>query len=120
MTSHFNINIENKTLKNKNYRKVIYTDKYQQIVLMSLNVGEYIDRERHAATQFFRIESGNGIAKIGRKKVILKDGVSLTIPQNTYHTITNTSKTLPLKLYTIYSPAQHKHGAVDKRQPDDH
>ena len=55
----FKINIERETIKNNNYRKVIYTDKFQQIVLMSLNVGEYIHQETHNGTQFFRIEQYN-------------------------------------------------------------
>ena len=113
---HFNI--EKETLKNTNYRKVVYTDKYQQLVLMSLNPKEYIYLEKHNATQFFRVEKGNGIAKVGGKDIKLKDGVSVTVPPNTFHKIINTGS-VPLKLYTIYSPPQHKPGTVDKRQPTD-
>lgn len=117
----FSINIENKTLSNKYYRKVIYTDEYQQIVLMSLNPGEYIHREKHNGTQFFRIEKGLGMAEIGmkNKKIKLKDGVSLSIPPHTFHKIINISKQEPLKMYTIYSPPQHKNDTIDKRQPID-
>ena len=77
MNKVFSINIEKETINNKNYRKVIYTDSKQQIVLMSLNPGEYIHREAHNGTQFFRIEQGTGIAEIGtiRKKIKLKDGI---------------------------------------------
>lgn len=123
------VNIEKETIKNKNYRKIIYTDKYQQIVLMSLNHGEYIHNEKHKATQFFRIESGNGYAEIkvsgntklsdnisSIKKIILKDGMSLSVPPNTFHKIVNTD-TKPLKLYTIYSPPVHDITDFDKRQP---
>ena len=113
---HFNI--EKETLKNTNYRKVVYTDKYQQLVLMSLNPKEYIHLEKHNATQFFRVEKGKGIAKVGGKKMKLKDGMSVTVPPNTFHKIINTGRA-PLKLYTIYSPPQHKPGTVDKRQPTD-
>ena len=113
---HFNI--EKETLKNTNYRKVVYTDKYQQLVLMSLNPKEYIHLEKHNATQFFRVEKGKGIAKVGGKDIKLKDGVSVTVPPNTFHKIINTGS-VPLKLYTIYSPPQHKPGTVDKRQPTD-
>ena len=113
---HFNI--EKETLKNKNYRKVVYTDKYQQLVLMSLNPKEYIHLEKHNATQFFRVEKGKGIAKVGGKDIKLKDGMSVTVPPNTFHKIINTGRK-PLKLYTIYSPPQHKPGTINKRQPDD-
>jgi mannose-6-phosphate isomerase-like protein (cupin superfamily) len=112
----FNTNIENATLSNKNYRKVLYTDKYQQLVLMSLNVGEYIHKEKHSGSQFFRVESGTGIAEINGRKVALKDGISLIVSPNTYHKIINTSKKHPLKLYSIYSPPQHRRRTVDKRQ----
>jgi mannose-6-phosphate isomerase-like protein (cupin superfamily) len=113
----FCINIEKETIKNKLYRKVIYTDKNQQIVLMSLNMGEYIPMETHKVTQFFRIESGKGYAEIDNKKIILKDGFSLSVPPNTNHKIVNTSK-LPLKLYTIYSPPVHGADEQDKRQSE--
>ncbi len=117
----FALDIEKETLKNNNYREVISTDKYQQLVLMCLNPGEYIHREKHNGTQFFRIEGGNGAAEIGSKREIvrLKDGVALTVKPNILHKIVNTSKTKKLKLYSIYSPPQHKHGRIDKRQPDD-
>lgn len=112
------VNIEKETIKNTNYRNVIYTDKYQQLVLMCLNVGEFIHLEKHVGTQFFRIEKGSGIAEIGIKKnkFLLKDGISLTVPPNTLHKIINTNKTEPLKLYTIYSPPQHKPNEITKRQ----
>jgi len=115
---HQDFNFEKKTLKNKNYRKVVYTDKYQQLVLMSMNPKEYIHLEKHNATQFFRVEKGKGIAKVGGKDIKLTDGMSVIVPPNTFHEIINTGRT-PLKLYTIYSPPQHKPGTVDKRQPTD-
>ena len=113
----FTTNIEKDTIKNNYYRKVIYTDKYQQIVLMSLDVGEYIHKEKHNATQFFRIEQGNGIAIIDNKSIKLVDGVALVVPPHTWHEIINNSKTQKLKLYTIYSPPEHNQNEVNKRQP---
>lgn len=112
------INIEKKTLANKHYRKVIYTDKWQQVVLMSLEVGESIPCESHDGTQFFRIESGNGSAKVEGKRgsIKLKNNSVLVVPANTKHEIKNTSKKYSLKLYTIYSPPQHKPKNVKKRQ----
>lgn len=116
----FALNIEKETLKNNNYREVINTNKYQQLVLMCLLPGEFIHREKHAGAQFFRIESGNGIAEIGSKRelVKLKDGVSITVKPNSLHKIINTGSK-KLKLYSIYSPPQHTHGTIHKRQTDD-
>lgn len=118
MPTH-SINIEKETLKNNNYRKVLYTNKYQQLVVMSIQKGEFIPWEIHNGSQFFRIESGKGTAKIkiGKdkyKNVQLKDGQSLIVPPNTKHLIKNTGID-PLKLYTIYSPPQHKDGIVQRR-----
>lgn len=113
------VNIEKKTLSNASYRKVIYTDKHQQLVLMSLNVGEYLPRESHKGTQFFRIEQGSGIAVIKSKRVRLTDGTILMIPPNTKHMLKNTSARYPLKLYSIYSPPQHPRETIHRRQKND-
>lgn len=116
----FSVNIEKMTLKNKNYRKVIHTTKTQQLVLMCLDPGEFIPEEVHKnITQFFRVESGTGVAVVSGKKIKLKDGVSLIVPMGLKHTINNTSKKDPLKLYTLYSPSHHKSNKIDKRQPRD-
>lgn len=116
-----NTNIEKDTLKNNNYRKVVHTNKFQQIVLMSLIVGEDIPMESHNGSQFFRIEKGSGSAVIetpkGKKRVILRDGVVLVVPPNTRHSIKNTSKKTSLKLYSIYSPPQHPSKTINRRQP---
>jgi len=112
------VNIEKKTLANKHYRKVIYTDKYMQLVLMSLKPGEDIPVETHNnVTQFIRIESGNGIAIIKNKKIPLKAGISVIISPKQKHYLKNNSKTNPLKLYTIYSPPEHSVNKINKRQP---
>lgn len=112
-------NIEKETIKNKNYMKVLYTVKgNMQLVLMSLNPGEDIPEEIHNnITQFFRIESGMGYAKINGKRYTLKDGFTLIIPPGSKHYIKNTSKTEPLKLYSIYSPEHHPNKKINKRQP---
>lgn len=110
-------NIEKDTKNNIYYRKVIYTLPEFQLVLMSLNPGEDIPLEIHKqTTQFIRIESGYGQAIINKKKYILKDGVSIIVPPNTYHYIQNTSKTKPMKLYSIYTPAEHPKHKLNKRQ----
>ena len=113
-------NIEHDTLENKYYRKVIYTlKKMFQLVLMTLNPGEDIPMETHRhTTQFIRVEKGKGIAVLGKqkRKYLLKDGVSVTIPMNTPHYIKNTSRTQPLQLYTIYVPPEHSPKTHTKRQ----
>lgn len=109
----FRVNIENKTLNNKLYRKILYTNKNQQLVIMSIPIGDEIKREKHLkSTQFIRIEKGNGIVEISNSNnVIIKryriyDGISIIIPNNTYHRIRNIGNT-ELKLYSIYSPPAH-------------
>lgn len=111
-------NIESDTLKNNNYRKVIYTVPDElQLVLMSLTPGEDIPSETHnSTTQFIRVESGYGYAQIGTKKYKLKDGISVVIPPKKKHYIKNTSKSKSLKIYTIYSPPEHPKNLIQKRQ----
>jgi mannose-6-phosphate isomerase-like protein (cupin superfamily) len=115
----FKTNIEKDTLKNTYYRKVLYTNKNQQLVLMSLNPGEYLPLEKHNGSQFFNIVSGVGYAVASNKKTNLKDNYIIIIPPNTNHTFYNTSTSKSLKLYTIYSPPQHKPMTLHKRQKND-
>ena|SRR3989344_8980275 len=111
----FSINLEKESLKNKFYRKVVYTDSKIQLVLMSLKVGEDIPLEIHKNhDQFIRVESGKAIVKIDNKKIILGDGSSVIIPAGSFHYVGNYSKKLPLKLYTIYSPPEHPPRTVHK------
>jgi mannose-6-phosphate isomerase-like protein (cupin superfamily) len=112
-------NIESDTLKNNNYRKVIYTVPNElQLVLMSLAPGEDIPVEVHnSTTQFIRVESGSGYVHIGTKKYNLKDGVSIVIPPKKKHYVKNTSKNKSLKLYTIYTPPEHPKNLIQKKQP---
>jgi len=113
-------NIEKETLKNNYYRKVLHTDKGKsQLVLMCLNPGEDIPLETHNnVSQFFRIESGKGLAIVDGKKILLKDGSALIVSPGSKHYIKNTSKTMKLKLYSIYSPDEHSPNRIDKRQPN--
>jgi len=111
-------NLEEDTINNKNYRSVKFTTDTLQFVFMSLNVGEEIGSEVHPkTTQFIRIEKGRGIAIIAGKKYDLIGGSSIIVKPGTIHNIINTSKTKKLKLYTIYSPPEHKHGLIQKRKP---
>lgn len=101
-------NLEKLTLRNKDYRRVVYTvPNYAQLVVMSIPSGEDIPLENHRhTTQFIRIEKGKGKAIIGGHVYSLKDGTDIMIPPNRFHQIVNTG-TKPLKLYTIYNPPEH-------------
>jgi mannose-6-phosphate isomerase-like protein (cupin superfamily) len=114
------MNIEKAVTNNKHYRKVLYTDINQQLVVMSLDPGEDIPLESHNGTQFFRIEHGSGSAIVKKKKILLKEGTILFVPKNTKHYIKNTSKNTCLKLYSVYSPPQHPPKTLHKRQSYDH
>ena len=105
----FDINIEEATLENVNFRKVLYTSKHSQLVLMSLKPGVDIGMEVHEDNdQFFRFEKGQGKCIIDGNEYELSDGVAVVVPAGAQHNIINTSGTDDLKLYTIYSPAHHK------------
>jgi mannose-6-phosphate isomerase-like protein (cupin superfamily) len=105
----FCINIESATLENGNYRKVLYTSKHSQLVLMSLKPKEEIGMEVHEENdQFFRFESGEGKCIIDGNEYEVGDGVAVVVPAGAQHNIINISETEELKLYTIYSPAHHK------------
>lgn len=109
----FFANIEKATLENDNFRKVLYTAKHCQLVLMSLKPGEDIGKEVHEENdQFFRFEAGEGKAVIDGNEYTLEDGVSVIVPSGAEHNIINTSSTEDLKMYTIYSPPHHKDGIV--------
>lgn len=109
----FFANIEKDTLENENYRKVLYTTKYSQLVLMSLKPKEEIGMEVHPDNdQFFRIEKGQGKCLIDGNEYQLEDGVAIVVPAGARHNVINTSETEELKLYTIYSPAHHKDGIL--------
>ncbi|MFA5098794.1 MAG: cupin domain-containing protein [Candidatus Paceibacterota bacterium] len=109
----FFTNIEKDTLGNNNFRKVLYTGKHSQLVLMSLKPKEEIGMEVHADNdQFFRFEKGLGKCIIDGNEYELSDGTVIIVPAGAEHNIINISDTDDLKLYTIYSPAHHKDGVV--------
>jgi len=105
--------IEKETLENSNFRKVLYTGKHSQLVLMSLLPQEEIGMEVHLDNdQFFRFEKGQGQCVIDGNVYDLKDGVAIVVPAGAQHNVMNTSETEALKMYTIYSPAHHQAGLV--------
>lgn len=105
-------NIEKLTLENGNFRQVLYTAKFHQLVLMSLKPGEDIGEEVHEGDQFFRFEKGEGKAVVDGNEYTLVDGDSVIVPAGAKHNIINTSAEHDLKLYTIYAPPHHKDGTV--------
>lgn len=109
----FCANIEQDTLGNNNFRKVLYTGKNSQLVLMSLQPGEDIGSEIHPDNdQFFRFEAGQGKCVIDGNEYEVSDGFAVVVPAGAEHNIINTSSSEELKIYTIYSPAHHKDGIV--------
>jgi len=106
-------NIEKETEKNTDFRRVLYTGKYSQLVLMSLKPGEEIGEETHDdVDQFFRFEEGEGKVIIDGVEHRVKDGNGVIVPAGARHNVINTSKRVNLKLYTIYSPPEHQDGVV--------
>lgn len=109
----FKTNIEKDTIKNKNFRKVLYTSKHSQLVLMSLRPKEEIGAETHPDNdQFIRFEGGRGRVEIDGNRYTVKDGDAVVIPAGAKHNVINTSAGEELKIYTIYSPPHHKDGIV--------
>jgi mannose-6-phosphate isomerase-like protein (cupin superfamily) len=111
--SGFHTNIEEETLKNNNFRKVIFTGKYTQLVLMSLKPSEDIGLETHGnVDQFFRFEAGYGKVIIDKDEYIVKANDVIIVPAGSSHNIINTSDSENLKIYTLYSPPNHPDGTI--------
>jgi mannose-6-phosphate isomerase-like protein (cupin superfamily) len=112
-------NIEDLTLSNDNFRKVIYTGQHAQLVLMSLLPSEEIGMEVHPTTdQFLRIEKGEGKVVMNGEEHLVKDGSAIIVPAGTEHNVINTSSENSMKLYTVYSPSHHKDGTVHKTKKE--
>lgn len=108
----FVTNIEKDTLENENFRKVLYTAKNMQLVVMSLNTGEEIGLETHPEhDQFIRVDKGSAKAILNGEESELVDGSCVIIPAGVEHNIVNTGGDM-LKLYTIYSPPEHADGTI--------
>jgi mannose-6-phosphate isomerase-like protein (cupin superfamily) len=105
----FKSNIEQDTLDNSNFRKVLYTGKHSQLVLMSLKPKEEIGLETHGENdQFLRFEGGAGKVLIDGNEYSVKDGDAVIVPAGAKHNVINVSDGEDLKIYTIYSPPHHK------------
>lgn len=109
----FSTNIEEETLENGNFRKVLYTGKNTQLVLMSIVPSGEIGLETHTENdQFFRFEAGSGKVIIDGNEYEVGDGSAVIVPAGAEHNVINTSDSHDLKLYTLYSPPHHKDGIV--------
>ena len=111
-------NIEKLSLENENFREVLYTAKNSQLVVMSLNPNEEIGSEVHQLDQFIRCEQGTGKAILDGVEHSISDGFVVVVPAGTNHNIINTSSDKSLKLYTLYSPPNHKDGTIHKTKED--
>jgi len=111
------INLERETEDNENFRKVLFTAPHSQLVVMSLEPGEDIGAEVHEVDQFIRIEVGEGMAILDGVESPLEDGSAVVVPAGTQHNIINTSED-QMKLYTVYSPAEHADGTIHKTKAE--
>jgi mannose-6-phosphate isomerase-like protein (cupin superfamily) len=110
--------ISDLTEKNSDYRRVLYTGKNMQLVLMSLRPGEEIGEETHDnIDQFFRFEEGSGEVVINGQASNVKGDYAVVVPAGARHNVRNTGTT-PLRLYTIYAPPEHKDQLVHATRQD--
>ncbi|MDD2657065.1 MAG: cupin domain-containing protein [Candidatus Pacebacteria bacterium] len=114
----FVTNIEQASIENDYFRKVLYTDEHVQLVVMSLKPSEDIGEEVHQLDQFIRVEAGEGSAVLDGVAHPIQDGSAIVIPQGTRHNIINTSSENPMKLYTLYAPPNHKDGKVHETKAE--
>jgi mannose-6-phosphate isomerase-like protein (cupin superfamily) len=99
--------------ENREFRRVLYTAHHSQLVLMALAPKEEIGAEVHKLDQFFRVESGSGEAVLDGVRTPIRDGFAVLVPAGAKHNIVNTGD-VPLKLYTLYAPPNHRDGVVHK------
>ena len=119
MKKGFKENIEKLTVENTDFRRVLYTGKHSQIVLMSLKPKEEIGLETHQDNdQFFRFDAGVGKVLIDSNEYEVGDGDAVIVPAGAEHNVINTSESEDLKLYTIYCPPHHKDGIVRKTKEE--
>lgn len=116
------VNIEDETKQNDNFRKVLYTATKSQLVVMSLNPGEEIGMEVHDLDQFIRVEDGSGTVVLDGVEHAIEDDWAVVIPAGTNHNVINTGEG-KMKLYTIYSPPEHRmdvvHATKEQAMADD-
>jgi mannose-6-phosphate isomerase-like protein (cupin superfamily) len=110
--------IEQLTEDNEDFRRVLYTGKYLQLVLMSLKPGEEIGEEVHEdRDQFFRVEEGAGAVLIDGTRHAIRDDDAIVVPAGARHNVINDGRE-PLKFYTLYGPPEHRDGTVHETKAD--
>ena len=109
--------IEHLAVENSEFRRVLYTAKHCQLVVMALKPGEEIGAEVHKLDQFFRVEDGAGEAVLDGVRTVIRSGFAVLVPAGTKHNIINTGSG-PLKLYTLYAPPNHRDGVVHHTRAD--
>lgn len=111
-------NIEKETLENTDYRRVLYTTPLLQLVLMSIEPGDEIGLETHHLDQFIRIEQGKAKVVLNGEEAEIEDDFAVIIPAGTAHNVISTGDK-PLKLYSIYTPPEHKHDTIHPTKADE-
>jgi mannose-6-phosphate isomerase-like protein (cupin superfamily) len=109
--------IESLAVRNTDFRQVLYTAKHCQLVVMALKPKEEIGSEVHKLDQFFRVEEGSGEAVLDGVRTAIRAGFAIVVPAGATHNIINTGNA-PLKLYTLYSPPNHRDGVVHHTRAD--
>lgn len=109
--------IEQLALENENFRKVLFTNKHSQVVLMSIKPGEDIGLEVHQVDQILVFVQGTGIALVNSEEKQISAGDLVDVPSGTQHNFTNTGSE-DLKLYTVYAPAEHADGTIHKTRAE--
>ena len=112
------MNIEEKTQANNYFREVLFTAKNCQLVVMSLKPNEDIGEEVHSLDQFLRVESGEGKAILDGEETKITDGSAVIVPAGAKHNLINTSDSIPLKLYTLYAPPEHRDGTIHQTKAE--
>ncbi len=109
--------LEGLTIKNDEFRRVLYTATHCQLVVMALEPAEEIGMEVHKLDQFFRVEEGSGQAVLDGVRTAIRPGFGVVVPAGTNHNIINTGS-VTLKLYTLYAPPNHRDGVVHRTRAE--
>lgn len=117
MPKPFIKNLEQATLDNDYYRKVLFTGEHSQLVIMTLLPKEEIGEEVHKVDQFFRLESGQGKVIVNGEEHFVEEGDAIVVPAGARHNVINTGE-IKMRLYTIYTPPEHKDGTVHKTKAE--
>ncbi len=109
--------IEDIAVTNEDFRRVLYTAQHCQLVVMSLKPQEEIGAEVHTLDQFLRVEQGSGEAVLDGVRTAIRAGFAIVVPAGVHHNLINTGS-VPLKLYTLYAPPNHRDGVVHHTRAD--